>query len=59
MTGPLGFETSHPASLGRRGRLIFAILASLVLLVAVGVVEVGALAAVSVISSGTNHAGIK
>jgi hypothetical protein len=57
MTGPILFEASQPAPIGRRTRLILAILASLVLLVCLGVAELGALAAVSVMSSTTNHGG--
>ncbi len=56
MTGPIIFEAPH-ASVGRRARLILAILASLVLLAAVGVIEVGALAALSVVSSSQYHGG--
>ncbi|HEX4057765.1 MAG TPA: hypothetical protein VHX87_05560 [Galbitalea sp.] len=57
MTGPVTFEALHPAPVSRRARLVLAILASLVLLVALGVVEVGVLTAVSVVSSGTNRIG--
>jgi hypothetical protein len=56
MTGPIVFETPE-ASVSRRARLVLAILATLVLVAAIGVVEVGALAAVSVISSSQNHGG--
>ena len=59
MTGPIVFEAPEPASVGRRARLVLAILASLVLLVCLGVVEVGTLAAVTVMSSTTNHGGGK
>jgi hypothetical protein len=57
MTGPISYWSpeSHPA--GRRARLVLAIVASLVLLAALGVVEVGVLAAVSIVSSGTNRVG--
>jgi hypothetical protein len=57
MTSPILFEAPQPAPLGRRARLILAILASLVLLVCVGVAELGALTAVAVMSSTTNHGG--
>jgi hypothetical protein len=57
MTGPVDFLGPGVPSISRRARVFLAILASLVLLGAVGVVEVGALAAVSVVSSGTNHGG--
>ena len=59
MTGPIAFEAPQPAPVGRRARLILAILATLVLLVCLGVVEVAALAAVTVMSSTTNHGGGK
>jgi hypothetical protein len=39
--------------------VLLTVLACLVLLVAVGVVEVGVLAGASVVSSTTNHAGIQ
>jgi hypothetical protein len=58
MTAPAAFESSA-GSASLRARVVVAILASLVLLAAVGVIEVGALAATSVISSGTNHVGIQ
>jgi hypothetical protein len=57
MSGPIVFEVPANASLGRRSRLIVAVLASLVLLICVGVLEVGALAAVTIMSSTTNHGG--
>lgn len=59
MTGPIVFEAPEPAPVGRRARLLLTILATLVLLGCVGVVEVGALAAVTVMSSTTNHGGGK
>jgi hypothetical protein len=57
MSGPIVFEVQRAAPLGRRARLIAAVLASLVLLACVGVVEVGALAVVTIMSSTTNHGG--
>jgi hypothetical protein len=57
MTGPVVFSSPRVSSISRRACVILAILASFVLLGAVGVVEVGALAAAAVVSSGTNHGG--
>jgi hypothetical protein len=59
MTGPIGFEAPGSASISTRARVLLTVLACLVLLVAVGVVEVGVLAGASVMSSTTNHAGIQ
>jgi membrane protein YdbS with pleckstrin-like domain len=57
MTGPIVFEAPASSELSHRARLALAIVAALVLLVAVGVVEVGVLAAASVFSSSQNHGG--
>jgi hypothetical protein len=57
MTGPKVFEAAEREPVGRRARLLLAILATLVLLACLAVVEVGALAAVTVMSSTTNHGG--
>ena len=59
MTGPIVFETPQPAPVGRRARVVAAVLATLVLLACLAVVEVGTLAAVTVMSSATNHGGGK
>jgi hypothetical protein len=59
MTGPIGFEAPGAASISPLARLLLTVLACLVLLGAVGVIEVGVLAAASVMSSTTNHAGIQ
>ena len=48
-------EAPQSSDISRRARLMLAIASVLVLLMCVGVVEVGALAAVSVVSSGRNH----
>jgi hypothetical protein len=53
MTSPITLEVPKPVS--RRARLVLAILATLVLLTFIGVVEVGVLAVVTVVSAGTNH----
>ena len=53
MTSPIILEAAEPVS--RRARLVLAILATLVLLTFTGVVEVGVLAVVAVVSAGTNH----
>jgi hypothetical protein len=55
MTGPAVFETPESPELSHRARLILTILATIVLLLAVGVVEVGMLTAASVVSSSQNH----
>jgi hypothetical protein len=55
MTRPIALEAPRPAPVSRRARLVLAIVATLVLMVAIGVVEVGVLAAATVISAGTNH----
>jgi hypothetical protein len=55
MTRPITLAGTESASVGRRARLALAILATLVLLVFVGVLEVAVLAAVTVVSAGTNH----
>jgi hypothetical protein len=57
MTHPISLGSPASPPVGRRVRLVLAILASLVLLTALGVVEVGVLAAVSIVSSGTNRIG--
>jgi hypothetical protein len=57
MTGPIAFEPPPPV--GRRARVVLAVLATLVLLACLAVVEVGTLAAVTVMSSTTNHGGGK
>jgi hypothetical protein len=59
MTGPIVFEAPQPAPVGRRARVVLAVLATLVLLACLAVVEVGTLAAVTVMSSTTNHGGGK
>jgi hypothetical protein len=59
MTGPIVFEAPDYAPISIRARFLLTVLACLVLLVVVGVVEVGVLAAASVMSSTTNHAGIQ
>lgn len=59
MTSPIVFEVPEPAPVSRRARLVLAILATLVLLACLGVAEVGVLAAVTVVSSSTNHGGEK
>ena len=50
MTSPIILEAAEPVS--RRARLVLAILATLVLLTFTGVVEVGVLAVVAVVSAG-------
>lgn len=51
----LNFEVPEPVGISRRARLVLAIAAVMVLLAFVGVIEVGALAAVTIVSSGRNH----
>jgi hypothetical protein len=53
------FEVPGAGQISRRAKFVLSVLAFLVLLGSVGVVEVGALAAASVMSSTTNHAGIQ
>jgi hypothetical protein len=55
MTGPDVFEAPEFPELSHRARLILTILATVVLLLAVGVVEVGVLAVASVVSSSQTH----
>jgi hypothetical protein len=55
MTRPITLEGSDGAPVSRGARLVLAILATLVLLCAIGVLEVFVLAAVTVVSAGTNH----
>jgi hypothetical protein len=55
MTRPITFAEPNPAPVSRRSRLVLAILATLVLFFTVGVLEVFILAAVTVVSAGTNH----
>jgi hypothetical protein len=57
MTSPLTLNAAEGPPVGRRTRLVLAILATLVLLAYLGIVEVGALTMVTVISSSTNHEG--
>ena len=46
---------SRPTDISRRARVMLVVASALVLLVCVGVVEVGALTAVTIVSSGRNH----
>jgi hypothetical protein len=55
MIQSIGFETPEPAPVGRRARMMLAIVATLVLLGFVAVIEIGALAMLTVVSSVTNH----
>jgi hypothetical protein len=55
MTRPITLEVPDPAPVSRRARLVLAIAATLVILMFVGVIEVGVLAAVTVVSAGTNR----
>ena len=55
MSEYLDLEAQRPGDISHRARLLLAIASVLVLLVCVGVVEVGVLAAVSIVSSGRNH----
>jgi hypothetical protein len=55
MTEILRFETPVRDGLSHRARVILAIGAVMVLLMVVGVIEVGALAAITIVSSGRNH----
>jgi hypothetical protein len=57
MTGPIILEAPGSRQLSLRARLLLAIVSCAVLLMAVGVVEVGVLAAASVFSSSQNHGG--
>jgi hypothetical protein len=57
MTGPIVFDAPDSPELSLRARLLLAIIACVVLLIAVGVVEVGVLAVASVFSSSQNHGG--
>jgi hypothetical protein len=57
MTGPLTLEAPHSPELSLPARLVLVGVACVVLLMAVGVVEVGVLAAASVFSSSQNHGG--
>jgi hypothetical protein len=57
MTGPIVFEAPDSRQLSLRARLVLTIVACVVLLIAVGVVEVGVLAVASVFSSSQNHGG--
>lgn len=53
MTSPIILGSQEPVS--SRARLVLAILAALILLTFIGVVEVGVLTVVTVVSAGTNH----
>jgi hypothetical protein len=55
MTSPITLDAPEPAPIGRHTQLVLAILATLVLLSLIGVLEVGVLAVVTVVSAGTNH----
>jgi hypothetical protein len=57
MTDRILVGVADPPPVSRRVRVVIAVVASLVLLVAVGVVEVGVLAAVTIVSAGTNRVG--
>jgi hypothetical protein len=55
MNRPITLGVPQPAPVSRRARLVLAIIATLVLMMAIGVVEVGVLAAATIVSAGTNH----
>jgi hypothetical protein len=55
MSRPITLGVSDPAPVSRRARLVLAIAAMLVVLTFVGVIEVGVLAVVTVVSAGTNR----
>jgi hypothetical protein len=55
MTGPISFEATASVPGSRRARLALAIVSTLVLLGAIGAVEVAVLAIVTIVSSGTNR----
>lgn len=57
MTGPIVFDAPDSRQFRLRARLLLTIIACVVLLIAVGVVEVGVLAVASVFSSSQNHGG--
>ena len=55
MIQTLGLEAPEPAPVGRPARVLLAMVATLVILGFVGVLEVGVLAMLTVVSSVTNH----
>ncbi|HMH58055.1 MAG TPA: hypothetical protein VK537_02625 [Galbitalea sp.] len=55
MTSPITLGVPNPAPVSRRARLVLAIAATLVMLTFIGVIEVGVLAAATVVSAVTSH----